>query len=36
MMEEIDLVEMIQQDPDMDIYSTAIYCADCTRKRMQE
>lgn len=35
-MEEIDLVEMIQQDSDMDIYSTAIYCADCTRKRMQE
>lgn len=35
-MEEIDLVEMIRQDPDMDIFSTAIYCADCTKKRMQD
>ena len=30
----IDIVELSQQDKDFDLYSTQIFCADCSAKRM--
>lgn len=30
----VDIVELARQDEDFDLYSTQVFCADCSAKRM--
>ena len=32
-MEEIDILEVANEDPDFDLFGTAIFCERCTRER---